>query len=134
MKDAKLLWKLQGQPETIKRTFKGVLVVHPDWEKPNWADRSYYRASGINFVAPIARFYDLRKEVRNFILAYPRHVDETISMARKINVCPWRAARMAVGASTVVVCDYNHLFIDGVREASLPSMGLTLEPGTAKHG
>ena len=34
---------------------------------------------------------------------------------------------MAVGASTVVVCDYNHLFIDGVREASLPSMGLTLE-------
>ena len=70
---------------------------------------------------------ELRKEVRNFILAYPRHVDETISMARKINVCPWKAARMAVSASNIVVCDYNHLFIDGVREASLPSMGLTLE-------
>ena len=69
---------------------------------------------------------ELRKEVRNFILAYQ---DTLMRRSRwqERSMFALKAARMAVSASTVVVCDYNHLFIDGVREASLPSMGLTLE-------
>ena len=27
----------------------------------------------------------------------------------------------------IVVCDYNHVFIEGIRESSLPAMGVDLE-------
>ena len=27
----------------------------------------------------------------------------------------------------ILVCDYNHIFVEGVREASLPAMGIELE-------
>ena len=36
-------------------------------------------------------------------------------------------AREAVKNTDILVCDYNHVFIDSVREASLPSMGIDVE-------
>ena len=29
--------------------------------------------------------------------------------------------------SDVIVCDYNHVFVESIREASLPSMGIEIE-------
>jgi len=40
--------------------------------------------------------------------------------------CPWKAAREAVSSTDVFVGDYNHLFVDAVREASLKAMELDL--------
>jgi DNA excision repair protein ERCC-2 len=68
-----------------------------------------------------------KDEVSAFILSQPRHVEETIIMSRNHKVCPWKAARASVSSAEVVICDYNHLFIDDVRNASLPSMGLAVE-------
>ena len=40
--------------------------------------------------------------------------------------CPWKAAREAVSSADVFVGDYNHLFVDAVREASLNAMEVDL--------
>ena len=74
-----------------------------------------------------ARNDSAKEEVNAFILSQPRHVEETIIMSRNHKVCPWKAARASVSSADVVICDYNHLFIDDVRNASLPSMGLAVE-------
>ena len=34
---------------------------------------------------------------------------------------------MAAGHADILVCDYNHVFVERVREASLPAMGIELE-------
>jgi DNA excision repair protein ERCC-2 len=68
-----------------------------------------------------------RNEIRNFILEQPRHVDESIEIGRKRKICSWAAARSAVKDADVIVCDYNHVFVESIRKASLPSMGLELE-------
>ena len=68
------------------------------------------------------------------ILSHPLHVDELVELARhhsengrSCQVCPWKAARESARAADVVVCDYNHLFNDNVRKATLDAMGLSLE-------
>ena len=43
------------------------------------------------------------------------------------DACAWATAREAVKSCNILVCDYNHVFIDSVREASLPSMGVDIE-------
>jgi len=68
-----------------------------------------------------------RNEIRQFILEQPRHVDESIEIGRKRKICSWAAARSAVKDADVIVCDYNHVFVESIRKASLPSMGLELE-------
>jgi DNA excision repair protein ERCC-2 len=70
-----------------------------------------------------ARRSDLRKK----LLEQPRHVDWIVKYGRAGKVCPWATARMAAGQADILVCDYNHVFVEGVREASLPAMGIELE-------
>ena len=68
------------------------------------------------------------------ILSDPLHVDQLVEMSKthvengqKTQTCPWKAARNAAKEAQVIVCDYNHLFIEGVRNASLKAMGLRLD-------
>tara|TARA_X000001036_G_scaffold440098_1_gene494404 strand:+ start:643 stop:2652 length:2010 start_codon:yes stop_codon:yes gene_type:complete len=68
-----------------------------------------------------------RNNLRNFILNEPKHVDEVIELSRKRGICAWSTARSSVKDSDVIVCDYNHVFVEGIRKASLPSMGLEIE-------
>ena len=70
-----------------------------------------------------ARRSDLRKK----LLEQPRHVDWNVKYGRSRKVCSWATARMAAGHADILVCDYNHVFVEGVREASLPAMGIELE-------
>ena len=69
----------------------------------------------------------LRAELEEFIHSEPRHVDQVLKRVRKLDVCAWATAREAVKKTRVLVCDYNHVFVEGVREASLPVMGIDLE-------
>ena len=50
-----------------------------------------------------------------------------VENGQKTQTCPWKAARNAAKEAQVIVCDYNHLFIEGVRTASLKAMGLSLD-------
>ena len=68
-----------------------------------------------------------REDIRKYILEYPRHVGEIIQICKTWGICAWAACRSAVKDSNILVCDYNHLFIDEVRNASLSSMKLELE-------
>ncbi len=68
-----------------------------------------------------------RADLRQRILEEPRHVDWTVKYGRARKICPWAAARSAAGHADVLVCDYNHVFVENVREASLPAMGIELE-------
>ena len=68
----------------------------------------------------------LREDVRDFILEHPRHVEEIISKSKIWGVCAWQTCRTAAKDSEILVCDYNHIFSEQVRESSLPSMGITL--------
>ena len=70
-----------------------------------------------------ARRSDLRKK----LLEHPRHVDWNVKYGRSRKVCSWATARMAAGHADILVCDYNHVFVERVREASLPAMGIELE-------
>ena len=72
-------------------------------------------------------------EFEKRILSDPLHVGELVEMSKthvengqKTQTCPWKAARNAAKEAQVIVCDYNHLFIEGVRTASLKAMGLSL--------
>ncbi len=71
--------------------------------------------------------------LRQRILSDPLHVDELVQMAQTHSehgvptlTCPWKAAREAVSSADVFVGDYNHLFVDAVRDASLNAMELDL--------
>ncbi len=73
-------------------------------------------------------------EVRPRVLQDPLHVDELTELCRnhsdgkgRPGICPWKVARESAGSADIVVCDYNHVFLDRVREASLPAMGLELQ-------
>ena len=69
----------------------------------------------------------LRSGLEEFIHAEPRHVDQVLRRVKNENVCAWSTAREAAKTTDIVVCDYNHVFVEGVREASLPVMGVDLE-------
>lgn len=67
------------------------------------------------------------------ILSDPLHVNELVEMSKthfengvKTQTCPWKAARNTAKKADVIVCDYNHLFIEEVRNASLKAMDLSL--------
>ncbi len=68
-----------------------------------------------------------KEDIRRYILEKPRHVGETIDISKIWGVCAWSACRSAVRDCDVLVCDYNHIFIDDIREASLGSMRLEIE-------
>lgn len=57
------------------------------------------------------------------------HVEELVGHAASLGkpTCAWRVAREAAKDADIVVCDYNHVFSEAVRTASLPSMGLELD-------
>ncbi len=61
------------------------------------------------------------------ILDKPLHVDEVISKSRGRLLCPWKVLRNSAKDADIIVCDYNHLFIDTIRERSLPGLGVSLE-------
>ena len=63
----------------------------------------------------------------------PLHVDELISMSKSHRsegmdkpTCPWKVARETAANADILVCDYNHLFNENVRDASLKAMGFNL--------
>ena len=70
------------------------------------------------------------KSISLGILEDPLHVEELVARCAEPGestpdgICPWKAARETAGLADVVVCDYNHVFVQHVREASLPAMGL----------
>ena len=68
-----------------------------------------------------------REEMSEFILEHPRHVEETIEKCKIWGLCAWSTCRYSAKDCDVLVCDYNHVFSDNVRENSLPSMGINLE-------
>ncbi|MBJ28788.1 MAG: hypothetical protein CMB61_01850 [Euryarchaeota archaeon] len=69
----------------------------------------------------------LRANLEEFIHSEPRHVDQILKRVEKTEVCAWATARDAARSTDVIVCDYNHVFVEGVREASLPVMGVELK-------
>ncbi len=69
----------------------------------------------------------LRSDLEEYIHSDPRHVDQVLKRVKKTDVCAWATAREAAKSTNVIVCDYNHVFVEGVREASLPVMGVELE-------
>jgi len=66
-------------------------------------------------------------QLEDFIFMEPRHVDNVIRLGREIGICSWKTARDISWKSDIIVCDYNHVFIDSVRESSLPAMGIDLD-------
>lgn len=67
-----------------------------------------------------------RNRMKDIILSEPRHVEWGIKYGKQERVCSWAAARAAARDTDVLVCDYNHIFIEEVRESSLPAMGINL--------
>ena len=68
-----------------------------------------------------------REDVKDFILEYPRHVEEVIERGKVWGVCSWQTCRAAAKDCDVLICDYNHVFSESVSENSLPAMGINLE-------
>tara|TARA_B100000287_G_scaffold410583_1_gene439190 strand:+ start:878 stop:2878 length:2001 start_codon:yes stop_codon:yes gene_type:complete len=69
----------------------------------------------------------LRSELEGFIRSEPMHVDQVLRRSEKDPVCAWATSREAARSTNVIVCDYNLVFVEGVREASLPAMGVELD-------
>lgn len=67
------------------------------------------------------------EDLKELILDSPLHVDEVINKARERFLCPWKALRNTAKEADIIVCDYNHLFIDVIREHSLQGLGINLE-------
>ena len=68
----------------------------------------------------------LRSDLEDYILSEPRLVDQILKYAERNGVCAWATARDVARSTNIIVCDYNHVFVEGVREASLPVMGVDL--------
>ena len=68
-----------------------------------------------------------RAELCEFILSTPRHVDQSVKEGKARRICAWATARTAVRDAQILVCDYNHVFVESVRDSSLPAMGIELE-------
>lgn len=69
----------------------------------------------------------LRSDLRERMFSSPMHVDDVVKNARGSNLCAWASSREAAKSCDIVICDYNHVFIERVREASLPTMGIELD-------
>ena len=68
-----------------------------------------------------------RDDLKDLILQSPKHVDEVIKIGRKKKICSWTASRSAVRECDVLICDYNHVFVENVSESSLSAMKIDLE-------
>ena len=68
-----------------------------------------------------------REDLKEYILKKPNHVDDIIIRSREKKICAWATARSAVKDCDILVCDYNHVFVENVRESSLSAMGIDLE-------
>ena len=68
-----------------------------------------------------------RDDLKEIILKSPKHVDEIIKRGKEKKICSWAAARSAVNECDVLICDYNHVFIENVSESSLSAMKIDLE-------
>jgi DNA excision repair protein ERCC-2 len=68
-----------------------------------------------------------RDDIKEYILNSPKHVDEIIQKCRNKKICAWAASRSAVKNCDILVCDYNHVFVESVRERSIPAMSIDLE-------
>ena len=55
------------------------------------------------------------------------HVDQILKKVENEDICAWATSRDAARSTNIIVCDYNHIFVEGVRESSLPVMGVELE-------
>ena len=67
------------------------------------------------------------------VLQEPLHVNELIQVSKSFTedgqskaTCPWKVARESASGADIIVCDYNHLFHERVRAASLDAMGIKL--------
>tara|TARA_B100000900_G_scaffold409504_2_gene425556 strand:- start:7016 stop:9046 length:2031 start_codon:yes stop_codon:yes gene_type:complete len=68
-----------------------------------------------------------RDDLKERILRNPMHVDEIISYGKRKKICSWTAARSAVRDCDILICDYNHIFVENVSESSLSAMKIDLE-------
>ncbi|MBL6883139.1 MAG: ATP-dependent DNA helicase [Candidatus Thalassarchaeum sp.] len=68
-----------------------------------------------------------RDDMKEYILKNPNHVDDIIKKSKKKKICAWATARSAVKECDILVCDYNHIFVENVSESSLSAMGIDLE-------
>ena len=91
-----------------------------------YVDRSTGRCSCEGDIVEESR-KSRRSDMRKKLLEQPRHVDWSVKYGRARKVCSWATARMSAGHADILVCDYNHVFVEEVREASLPAMGIELE-------
>ena len=53
-------------------------------------------------------------KLANMILERPMHVEDVIKLSRDEKICSWAAARIAAKDADVIVCDYNHVFIENI--------------------
>lgn len=67
-----------------------------------------------------------RMKLVNKILEQPMHVEDIIKLGRDEKICPWASARISAKDADVIVCDYNHVFIENIMKSSLSSMGIEL--------
>ena len=68
-----------------------------------------------------------RDDMKEYILKNPNHVDDIIEKSKNRKICAWATARSAVKDCDILVCDYNHIFVENVSESSLSAMGIDLE-------
>jgi len=67
-----------------------------------------------------------RMKLVNKILEQPMHVEDVIKLGRDEKTCAWSSARISAKDADVIVCDYNHVFIENIMKSSLSSMGIEL--------
>ena len=68
-----------------------------------------------------------RRGLEEEVVDEPQHVDWTVKYGRAKKICPWASARLSAGHADILVCDYNHVFVENVREVFLSTMGIELE-------
>jgi DNA excision repair protein ERCC-2 len=68
-----------------------------------------------------------RDDMKEYILKNPNHVDDIIEKSKNKKICAGATARSAVKDCDILVCDYNHIFVENVSESSLSAMGIDLE-------
>ncbi len=129
----------QSQHRIVVETVRNINARLPEDESPvtlvdmigresmcEYVDRATGKCSCEQGI-PDSERHNRRFTLIQEILSEPRHVDFSIEFAAKRRICAWAAARQAAADADILVCDYNHVFLESVRKASLSSMGIELE-------
>ena len=129
----------QSQHKIVVETVRNINARLPESEAPvtlvdmigresmcEYVDRATGKCSCEQGI-PDSERHNRRFALVQEILSHPQHVDFSIEFASKRRICAWAAARQAAADADILVCDYNHVFLESVRKASLPSMGIELE-------